>query len=139
MLWSKTFIPTLRQEPAEAEIPSHSLLLRAGFVKKLAAGVYSYLPLGFRVLNKITGIVREEMDRAGGSEVLMPAMHPEELWAEGPRLAAMKDILMSFTDRHGRKMVLGPTHEEVITNRVANEVRSYRNLPLILYQFQTSI
>lgn len=137
MLWSKTFIPTLRQEPAEAEIPSHSLLLRAGFIKRLAAGAYSYLPLGFLTLNKIISIVREEINRAGGSEILMPAIHPEELWAEGPRFAAMKDILMGFTDRHGRKMVLGPTHEEVITDLVRDGIRSYRQLPVTLYQIQT--
>ncbi len=137
MLWSKTFIPTLREKPAEAEIPSHSLLLRAGFIKKLAAGTYSYLPLGFRTLNKIINIVREEMDRAVACEVLMPAIHPEELWAEGPRLEVMKEIMMGFTDRHGRKMVLGPTHEEVITDLVRGGIRSYRQLPVTLYQIQT--
>ncbi len=137
MRWSKTLIPTLREEPAEAEVPSHALLLRAGFIKKLITGVYSYLPLGFRTLNKIMNIVREEMDRAGACEILMPAIHPEELWAEGPRFEAMKEIMMRFTDRGGRKMVLGPTHEEVITDLVRDGIRSYRQLPVTLYQIQT--
>jgi prolyl-tRNA synthetase len=137
MRWSRAFIPTLREAPAEAEIPSHALLLRAGFIKKLAAGAYSYLPLGFRSLNKATMIVREEMDRAGASEVLMPAIHPEELWAEGPRLEVMKEILIRYTDRHGRKMLLGPTHEEVITDIARGGISSYRQLPVTLYQIQT--
>lgn len=137
MLWTKTFIPTLREDPAEAEIRSHSLLLRAGFIRKLVAGAYTYLPLGFRTLNKVIGIVREEMDRAGACEVLMPAMHPEELWAEGPRLEAVREILITFRDRGGRKMLLGPTHEEVVTDLVRKDIRSYRQLPVTLYQIQT--
>lgn len=137
MKWSKTLIPTLKETPKDAEIKSHQLMLRAGLIRKLASGTYSYLPLGLRALKKTESIIREEMDKAGALEVLMPTVHPVELWQETGRLTILKDILFSFRDRHGRENVLGPTHEEVITDLVRCEVRSYRQLPLLLYQIQT--
>ena len=137
MRWSQAYIPTLREDPAEAEVISHKLMLRAGVVRKLAAGLYSYLPLGARVLNKVTAIVREEMDRAGAHEVLLPTLHPVELWEETGRADDLRDILMVVYDRQKRKLVLGPTHEEIITDLVRHELRSYRQLPVTLYQIQT--
>ncbi len=137
MRWTETFIPTLRETPAEADTPSHALLLRAGFIQMLSSGFYSYLPLGFRTLNKIIAIVREEMDAAGASEVLMPAVHPEELWKEGPRFEGIRDIVFSFTDRNERRLLLGPTHEEVVTDMVRRHLNSYKQLPFTLYQIQT--
>ncbi len=137
MKWSETYIPTLREEPTEAEIISHKLLVRAGYIRKLAAGVYNYLPLMQRVLLKITRIVREEMDRAGAQEILMPVLHPAELWQASKRWEAVGKELMKMKDRHLRDMVLGGTHEEVVTNLIRGELRSYRQLPLNLYQIQT--
>ncbi len=136
MRWSRTFIPTLREAPSDAESPSHRLMVRAGIVRQLSAGSYSYLPLGHRALLKVEGIVREEMNRAGAVEILMPALHPPELWHESGRFAAFGDTLMKVKDRRGAMSVLGPTHEEVVTNIVRNEVKSYRQLPLTLYQIQ---
>lgn len=130
-------IPTLREAPAEAEAASHQLLLRAGFIRQTAAGIYSYLPLGWRVLHKLTGIIREEMNRAGAQEVLLPAMQPAELWQESGRYGVYGPELIRLRDRHDREFALGPTHEEVITSLVRNEVSSYRQLPLTLYQIQT--
>lgn len=135
MKYSHAFVPTLREVPAEAELISHRLLLRAGFMRKLASGVYSWLPLGHRVVEKIAGIVREENDRAGGQELLLPALHPKELWDETGRSSV--DVVFRLKDRNERDLLLGMTHEEVITDIVRGEVRSYRQLPLMLYQIQT--
>ncbi|RED41229.1 prolyl-tRNA synthetase [Paenibacillus sp. VMFN-D1] len=130
-------IPTLREAPAEAEARSHQLLLRAGFIRQLAAGIYSYLPLGWRVLRRIQTIVREEMDQAGFQELHLPAMQPAELWERSGRYGAYGAELIRLQDRHEREFVLGPTHEEVITALAASEVNTYRKLPLRLYQIQT--
>jgi len=137
MKWSHMMLPTLKEIPAEAEAISHILMIRAGLIRKLTSGVYSYLPLGFRVLKKIEEIIREEMNKKGAQEVLMPAIHPVELWAKSGRLEALGEDMIKFTDRHKKINVLGPTHEEVITALVKNEVSSYRQLPLIIYQIQT--
>ena len=135
--WSQQLIPTLREAPAEAEIPSHQLMLRAGLIRKLSGGLYTFLPLGLRALRKVERIVREEMDRAGALEVLMPAMHPQELWEQTGRFEVLKDVMFKITDRQERNLVLGPTHEEIVTDLVAHEVQSYRQLPVNLYQIQT--
>ncbi|QGR00046.1 proline--tRNA ligase [Paenibacillus psychroresistens] len=134
---SKLWIPTLREVPSDAEAKSHSLMLRAGLIRQLAAGIYSFLPLGWRVLNKVSQIVREEMDRIETQEVLMPAMQPAELWQESGRYAVYGDELIRFRDRHDREFALGPTHEEVITTLIRNEISSYRQLPISIYQIQT--
>ena len=136
MRMSQAMVPTLRSVPAEAEIISHQLLLRAGFIRKTAAGMYNYLPLGKRVLTKIETIVREEMDAAGGQEILMPITQPAELWIESGRWNAYGAEMIRLKDRHDREFCLGPTHEEVVTELVRNEVNSYRQLPLRLYQIQ---
>ena len=133
---SQLFYPTLREVPSEAEITSHQLLLRAGFIRKTTAGVYSYLPLAKRVLRKIENIVREEMDRAGGQELMMPIIQPRELWEKSGRWSVYGDEMFRLHDRHGRGFALGPTHEELITTLVDAEVHSYRDLPLLLYQIQ---
>ncbi len=135
--WSKTLIPTLKENPQEAQIKSHRLMLRAGLIRKLASGTYSYLPLGLRALKKAEAIVREEMDRAGALELLLPALHPAELWKETGRWDIMGEDMVRFKDRHGKSNVLGPTHEEVITDLARREVRSYKQLPVNLYQIQT--
>ncbi len=137
MFWSKTFIPTLKQIPQEAESISHQLMLRAGLVRMLMAGMYSYLPLGLRVLNNIQGIVCEEMNSCGASELLLPALQPLELWIRSGRDKDIGEVMIRFIDRRGRKICLGPTHEEIITDLVKNHVSSYKQLPLILYQIQT--
>ncbi|WP_018132524.1 proline--tRNA ligase [Effusibacillus pohliae] len=137
MRQSTYLVPTLREAPAEAEAVSHKLMLRAGFIRQLAAGIYTYLPLGWRVLRKVETIVREEMDRAGAQEILMPAMQPAELWQESGRYQVYGPELIRLKDRHDREFALGPTHEEVVTTLVRNEVRSYRKLPINLYQIQT--
>ena len=133
---STLYAPTLKEEPAEADLASHRVLLRAGMVRKAAAGVYTYLPLGWRSLHKIEQIVREEMDTIGSQEMLMPAMQPAELWLESGRWELYGPELMRFKDRHGRDFCLGPTHEELVTSLVRHEVRSYKELPLSLYQIQ---
>ena len=133
---SKLLSPTLREVPAEAEVVSHKLLLRAGFIRKSAAGVYTYLPLAQRVLKKISGIVREEMDAEDGQEIILPIIQPAELWQESGRWDVYGDELFRLKDRHGRDFALGPTHEEIITDLVRGEVRSYKQLPLLLYQIQ---
>ncbi len=133
---SKLFGKTLREVPAEADTVSHRLLLRAGMVNQLAAGIYSYLPLGWRVLRKIENIVREEMDRAGGQEVNLPVLQPAELWQQSGRAQSMGDVLFNLADRRDRPLTLGPTHEEVITQLAGRYVQSYRDLPLLLYQIQ---
>ncbi|MGO4540577.1 proline--tRNA ligase [Paenibacillus sp. 2TAB19] len=137
MRQSKMLMPTLREAPAEAEAVSHQLLLRAGLVRQLAAGIYTYLPLGRRVLRKLEGIVREEMDKAGGQEVLMPALQPAELWRQSGRYEVYGPELVRLRDRHDREFALGPTHEEVITALLRGEISSYRQLPATLYQIQT--
>ncbi len=133
---SELFYPTLREIPSEAEIISHQLLLRAGFIRRATAGVYTYLPLGYRVIRKIMQIVREEMDRAGGQEVLMPIIQPRELWEESGRWSVYGDEMFRLTDRHNRHFALAPTHEELITTLVDGDIHSYRDLPLLLYQMQ---
>ena len=137
MRTSQMLIPTLREDPGEAEVVSHRLMLRAGMIRKTAAGIYTYLPLGLRVIRKIERIVREEMNRAGAQEVLMPIASPAELWRETGRWDFYGKELFRFKDRHERDFCLGPTHEEVITDMVRREVRSYRQLPLNCYQIQT--
>lgn len=136
MLFSRLLIPTLKENPAEAEAVSHRLLLRAGMIRKVASGIYNYLPLGLRVLRKVENIVREEMNRAGAQEVLLPAVQPAELWQESGRWQVYGKELLRFKDRHTRDFCFGPTHEEVITDLVRREVHSYRQLPLNLYQIQ---
>jgi len=137
MRMTKAFIQTQKEIPQGAEIPSHILMIRAALIRKLAAGAYTYLPLGLKVLNKVEAIVREEMNKAGALEVLLPAMQPAELWEKSGRIAALGEDMVSFVDRHGKKTILGPTHEEVITDLVAGEVKSYKQLPVTLYQIQT--
>ncbi|MGA2247216.1 MAG: proline--tRNA ligase [Verrucomicrobiota bacterium] len=134
MKWTQTLIPTLREAPAEAEILSHKLLLRAGLIRKLAAGVYTFLPLGLRALRKIEQIVREEMDRAGGVEVLMPALQPPEIWQQSGRYETASGVLFKLKDSGNREWVLSPTAEEVITTLASNEINSYRQLPKNFYQ-----
>jgi prolyl-tRNA synthetase len=133
---SELYAPTLKEVPAEAELASHRVLLRAGMIRKAAAGVYTYLPLGWRSLHKIEQIVRDEMDTIGSQEMLMPAVQPAELWQESGRWDLYGPELMRLKDRHGRDFCLGPTHEELVTSLVRHEVRSYRELPLSLYQIQ---
>ncbi len=137
MKWSQTLIPTSRQVPAEAVVPSHQLMLRAGLIRSIGAGLYDYLPLGWRVLQRVMNIVREEMNDAGASELLMPALIPIEFYADTRRDVDYGDNLFRLTDRHGRSAALGPTHEEVITELMKAYVTSYRQLPLNLYQIQT--
>ncbi|MFD2614269.1 proline--tRNA ligase [Paenibacillus gansuensis] len=137
MKQSKLFVNTLREAPSDAEAVSHQLLLRGGFIRQLAAGVYSYLPLGWRVLRNIERIIREELDRAGAQELLMPALQPAELWKDSGRYDAYGPELIRLRDRHDREFALGPTHEEVITALVKQEIGSYRKMPVTLYQIQT--
>jgi len=137
MKLTQLLAPTLREDPSEAEVISHKLMLRAGMIRKLSAGVYTLMPLGFRVIQKVEQIVREEMNKAGAQELLLPALLPAELWHETGRWDIYGKELMKIKDRHDREFCLGPTHEEVITDLVRNEVRSYRQLPLNLYQIQT--
>jgi prolyl-tRNA synthetase len=134
--WSQLFIPTLREAPADAEVASHKLLLRAGYIRQLGAGIYSYLPLGNRAINKIIAIVREEMDRIG-QEFLLPTLQPRELWEESGRWAVMGENMFRLQDRKGADLCLGMTHEEVMTSIARNELRSYKQLPQIWYQIQT--
>ncbi len=137
MRTSQQLIATLKETPADAEVISHQLMLRAGMIRRVAAGIYSWLPTGMRVLLKVQQIVREEMDRSGAQEVLLPGVQPAELWHESGRWVEYGDELLRLKDRHGRDFCLGPTHEEVITSLLKNEVRSYRQLPMNLYQIQT--
>src|SRR5713226_1267874 len=137
MLWSKLFIPTLREAPAEAEATSHTLLLRAGYIRQLSAGIYSHLFLSQRALNKIVRIVREEMDGIGAQEMLLPALHPAELWQESGRWDVMGQNMFRLKDRFDRDFCLGMTHEEVVTTIARGELRSYKQLPQIWYQIQT--
>ncbi len=137
MRMSKLYMPTLREVPNEAEIASHKLLLRAGMIRKLVSGVYSYLPLGYRVIRKIENIVREEMDASGAQEVLMSAIQPSELWKESERWFDFGPEMFRLKDRSEREFCLGPTHEEIFTDVIKNELKSYKQLPLNLYQIQT--
>ncbi len=137
MRFTQYYVPTLKETPAEAEVISHKLLLRAGMIRKLTSGIYTYLPMGLRSLNKVAAIVREEMDRAGCLEILMPSVQPADLWKETGRWEYYGRELLRFADRHGRDYCLGPTHEEVVTDLIRGEVRSYRQLPMNLYQIQT--
>ena len=137
MRWTQTLIPTLREDPQDAEIISHKLLVRGGFIRKLTAGTYSYLPLGHRVLSKVQNIIRQEMVRAGADEILLPALHPMELWKKTGRDEVLADVMIKFKDRHGKAMCLGPTHEEAITALFAGSVSSYKDLPKMLFQIQT--
>ena len=136
MRTSKLYAPTLRQTPAEAEVPSHQLMLRAGFIRKVAGGVYTYLPLAWRTLRKIEQIIREEIEAKDGQELALPIVQPAELWKETGRWAVFGEEMFRLVDRHNREFCLGPTHEEIITDLVRNEVRSYKQLPLLLYQIQ---
>jgi len=138
MRWTRYFIPTTKETPADAVVPSHVLMVRSGMIRQIAAGAYAYLPLGFRVLQKVIRIVREEMDRAGAIELHMPAMHPVELWAQSGRVEVMGETLIHLPDRPWRKgTVLGPTHEEVITDIARTYLNSYKQLPVTFYQIQT--
>ncbi|MDL2279733.1 proline--tRNA ligase [Desulfovibrio sp. OttesenSCG-928-G11] len=137
MLWSKFYLPTLKEAPADAEVVSHQLLVRAGMIRKLTSGVYTYLPMGLRAVTKVAAAVRAEMNRAGAVELSMPSVQPADLWIESGRWEHYGKELLRFKDRHNRDCCLGPTHEEVITDLVRGEVRSYRQLPFNLYQIQT--
>jgi prolyl-tRNA synthetase len=137
MLFSKLLLPTLKEAPQEAEIVSHKLMLRAGMIRKVASGVYTWLPLGLKVLRKVEAIVRTEMNNAGAQEVLMPMVQPKELWNETERWEKMGKELLRFQDRHDRDFCLGPTHEEVITDLIRSNVKSYKELPINAYQIQT--
>src|SRR5437762_2422410 len=137
MRTSQVLIPTLREDPGEAETVSHKLMIRAGLIRKVAAGIYTYLPLGLRVIRKIEQIIREEMNQAGAQELLMPIASPAELWQETGRWSFYGKELLRFKDRHEREFCLGPTHEEVITDLFRREIRSYRQMPLNFYQIQT--
>jgi len=136
MRWSQYFIPTLREDPADAEVVSHKLLLRAGIVRQLSAGIYSYLPLGQRIALKVMQILREEMNRIGGQEFYLPALHPAEVWQESGRWNAIGDDMFRLKDRKGADMCLGMTHEEIFTTIARNEIRSYKQLPQVWYQIQ---
>ena len=138
MLWSNYFIPTLKDTAAEdSQVVSNSLMLKSGMIRKTASGIYTWLPLGLRVLNKVENIVREEMNNAGAHEVLMPMVQPKDLWDQSKRWNKFGPELLRFRDRHDRDFCLGPTHEEVITDLIKNNVRSYKELPLNIYQIQT--
>jgi prolyl-tRNA synthetase len=136
MRWSQYFIPTLREDPADAEVVSHKLLLRAGIIRQLSAGIYSYLPIGQRVALKVMQILREEMNRIGGQEFYLPALHPAEIWQESGRWGAIGDDMFRLKDRKGADMCLGMTHEEIFTTLARNEIRSYKQLPQVWYQIQ---
>src|SRR5438270_10621417 len=136
MRWSKTLIPTLKEDPADAEVVSHKLLVRAGFIRQVSRGVYDYFPLALRVIRKIEQIVREEMNQAGAQELLTPIASPAELWQETGPWSCYGKQLLRFKDRHEREFCLGPTHEEVITDLFRREIRSYRQMPLNFYQIQ---
>ena len=134
---TQILIPTLKETPADADIPSHRFMLRAGLIRRLAAGIYTWLPLGLRVLRKVEAIVRDELDRSGAQEVLMPFVQPAELWQESNRWDQMGPEMLRLKDRHQRDFCLGPTHEEVITDMVRRNLKSYKQLPWNLYQIQT--
>src|ERR687890_1123691 len=137
MRWSQILIPTLKEDPSDAEVISHKLLVRGGFIRQVSRGIYDYFPLALKVIRKIENIVREEMDRAGAQELLMPIAAPAELWQESGRWEIYGKELIRFKDRNDRDFCLGPTHEEIVTDLVRRAVRSYRELPFNLYQIQT--
>jgi len=137
MRWSRALIPTLKEDPADAEVVSHRLMIRAGLLRPVARGVYTYLPLLLRSIRKVSRIIREELDRMGAVELLPPILHPAELWQETGRWELYGPLMMRVTDRHDREYALGPTHEEIVTDLIRREVRSYRQLPLSVYQIQT--
>src|SRR5712691_7257448 len=137
MRWTRSLIPTLREDPADAEAVSHKLMVRAGLVRQLASGIYVYLPVGLRVIEKVNAIIREEMNRIGGQELTMPVLHPAEIWRQSGRWDAIGGEMFRLKDRYGRDMCLGMTHEEVVAWLAAREIRSYRDLPQIWYQIQT--
>src|SRR3989338_164304 len=137
MKLSQYFLPTLKETPADAEIISHKLMLRAGMIRKVASGIYTWLPLGLRVLKKVENIVREEMNRIGALEILMPAVQPAELWQESERWQQYGPELLRITDRHKRSFCFGPTHEEVVTDIMRQELQSYNQLSITVYQIQT--
>jgi prolyl-tRNA synthetase len=136
---SKLYLPTLKETPAEAEIKSHQLMLRAGMMRKLSPGIFSYLPLGYNVIRKVENIVREEMNKTSSQEVLLPVMQTADIWKESNRWQKFGPLMIKFKDRKDHEYCLGPTHEEVITNLIKDEVRSYKDLPLNLYQIQTKV
>jgi prolyl-tRNA synthetase len=137
MRWNRLFIPTLRETPAEAEVPSHQLLLRAGFIRQLGAGIFSYLPLAHRALTKIENIMRQELNAIGGQELTMPVVNPADVWRETGRWYQVGEEMARFTDRAGRDLVLAMTHEEVVADLVRREIRSHRQLPQLVYHIQT--
>lgn len=137
MYWSKYFIPTIKETPIGTEAESHKLLLRAGLVHMLTSGVYSYLPLGLKVLRNVESVIRDEMDRAGACELFLPCLHPLDLWKKTGRDQVLNDVMIKFENNRGQQMCLGPTHEEVITDLTKDFVQSYRQLPVTLYQIQT--
>ena len=137
MHYSKLFIPTLKESPADAEVISHKLMVRAGMIRQVASGIYSILPLGLMVLRKVEQIIREEMNQIDGQEVFLPSIQPAELWIESKRWDFYGKELLRIKDRHGREFCYGPTHEEVITDIVRKEVKSYSQLPILMYQIQT--
>jgi len=139
MRMSKMYLPTLKENPAEADVVSHQLMLRAGMMRTLTAGVYTYLPLGYRVIRKIEDIIRQAMNEKDGQELLMPVIHTSELWKESGRWDKFGPLMIKFQDRKGREYCLGPTHEEIVTDLVRDEIRSYKDLPLNLYQIQTKV
>ncbi|MEO2043670.1 MAG: proline--tRNA ligase, partial [Nitrospinaceae bacterium] len=131
MYFSKLFIPTLKESPADAEVTSHKLMVRAGMIRQLASGIYSILPLGLRVLRNVEKIIREEIDQIGGQEVFLPSIQPAELWVESKRWDFYGKELLRIKDRNNREFCYGPTHEEVITDIIRKEVKSYRQLPIL--------
>jgi len=137
MFWSKIFLPTLKDIPQDAEVISHQLMLRSGMIRRVTSGIYTWLPIGLKVLRKVENIVREEMNASGAQEILMPMVQPKELWEETQRWDKMGPELLRIKDRHERDFCLGPTHEEVITDLIRNNIKSYKELPLNLYQIQT--
>src|SRR3984957_18989946 len=137
MRWSQSLIPTQKENPTDAQIVSHQLMIRAGLIRQLTAGAYDFLPLGIRSLQKAAAIVREEMNGIGAAEVMLPTLQPLELWQQTGRDVSYGENLMRLKDRHGRQIVLGPTHEEVVTELVRAFINSYKQLPLSLYQIQT--
>ena len=137
MFWSKVFLPTLKDTPQDAEVISHQLMLRSGMIRRVSSGIYTWLPIGLKVLRKVENIVREEMDASGAQEILMPMVQPKELWEETQRWEKMGPELLRIQDRHERDFCLGPTHEEIITDLIRNNLKSYKELPLNLYQIQT--
>ena len=137
MKQSQIFIPTLRETPSDAEVLSHQMMLRAGYIRQISSGVYSYLPLAYRVIQKIENIIREELNAVGGTEMLLPALVPADIWKESGRYDTYGPEMMKLKDRHDRDFLLGPTHEETFTTLIRDDIKSYKKLPLHLYQIQT--